>query len=556
MPATRPHQTVTRPYQPDVMRKRTAPIMHERMMRPMNVGAITSSMAGKLVPLSAVGLHREDGMRTSRFAITVQMEQTAAMLINPVRVTARAFFVPKLAFERFKDMGSIDRSYNGEQEVDGQTIPWFENEPAGTNEVYQALGVHRAATEVSNSDYLEAYNLIWNHLAAERSPSLTLRTKDEMTLAPAFWSNSQLKHVVPTFDDALIAGEVPVQVIGDDELSVTTREAGTDGSTTTMWRQATDPDNPGQVSFGGSDIDANHLVAQLNNAALQINVADIALARESAAWARLRTQFSGISEEWMIDQLLSGIRVRDETLNHPIELDRSEGVVGMTQRFATEAANLDQSMTDGSTVVSLTAGLPAITCGGVFMVVGQVLPEMQYERQKDFYLSATTVADLPNRTSDELDPQPVEMVKNVDVDSSHSDPEGLFGYRPLNGKWLKRHVNLGGKYYRSDPSAAWDENRNRIWTPEVVDPALGPDFYLSNTLSHSVFVDSLSDQFEWWVTGVAQVEGLTYFGPALREAVDDYDKVIAQVPQERLKGDGTDVPAAQGAQASNEGSSE
>lgn len=548
MSSTRPHQRAARPYQPDAIRKRTAPVMHERMMRPMNVGCITSSMGGKLVPLSAIGLHREDGMRTSRFAITVQMEQTAAMLINPVRVTARAFFVPKLAFERFKDMGSVDRSFNGEQEIDGSVIPWFEQAPTGgVNHVYNALGLHAAATDFANNDYLEAYNLIWNHLAAMKSPSLAPRTKLQRDLAPAFWSNSQMKHVVPTFDDALIDGEVPVTIVNNavDILNLWRSNVGSSGIAGNG--TGSSPNNSGQTK-PASELAAllrdgnDNVTAQLSADALSFSLADIAMARQTAAWARLRTQFDGVSEEWMIDQLLAGVRVRDENLNHPIELDMSEGVVGMTQRFATEAANLDQSMTDGSTVVSLTAGLPAITCGGVFMIVGQVLPEMQYERQRDYYLTAATVDDLPNRTSDELDPQPVEMVKNSDVDSSHTDPDGLFGYRPLNAKWLKRHVNLGGKYYRDDPAAAWDENRNRIWTPEVVDPALGPDFYLSTTLSHDVFVDTQSDQFEWWVTGVAQVEGLTYFGPALREAVDDYDKVLAQVPKERLKGDGTDDP--------------
>lgn len=245
-----------------------------------------------------------------------------------------------------------------------------------------------------------------------------------------------------------------------------------------------------------------------------------------------------------MDQLLSGIRVQDEMLRQPIELDRSETIIGMSQRYATDASNLDKSMTDGRGDIMLQCGIPATTTGGVFMIVAQVLPEMLYERQRDPYFRATTVSDLPNRTADELDPQPVDLVKNGEVDESHSLPDDLFGYRPLNTKWIRRFTAIGGKYYRPDPSAVWDEDRNRIWTPDVVDPELGPDFYLSTSLSSDVFVTSLEDPFEWWVSGIAQVDGLTYFGPAIREGSDDYEKVAAQVDQTRIKGDGTDTPAA------------
>lgn len=557
MASTRPHSSRTRPYQPNVARKRTAPIQHERFMRPMNAGVLTSAMGGKLVPLTALGMHREEGMRTSRFVLTAQMSETAAMLLNPVRITARAFFVPKLAFERFKDMGTIDRSYNGEQEVDGSIVPWFQaqTEP-GTNEILNTLGIHGAG----NTDYVAAYNCIWNHLAAMMSPSLAPVTEASPTLQPAFWSNSQMKHVKPTFDDALLEGEVPLTItsqnmpvkgIGFKTAANVVSETYTEHGGEQRTYDLSAYTNWGNGNEIGLEADANGwpaVFAELQDNGITVSLANIDLARQTAAWARLRTQFDGVSEEWMIDQLLAGIRVRDEQLRHPIELDMAEGIVGMTQRFSTEAANLDKSMTDGSTALMLTAGLPAITCGGVFMVVAQALPEQMYERQKDFYFAAATVDDLPQRTADELDPQPVEMVKNEDVDLSHSQPDGLFGYRPLNAKWLKRHVAVGGKYLRANPADAWNENRNRLWTPDVVDPALGPDFYLSTELDHSVFVSSTEDAFEFWLSGVAQFEGLTYFGPALREAVDDYDKVLGQVPTDRLTGDGTDTPTAEAAE--------
>ncbi|AXL15623.1 major capsid protein [Microviridae sp.] len=533
------HSTALRPYQPNAPRKRSTPIMHQRYLRPMNAGSITSSFGGKLVPLTAVGLHREDGMRSSTFAINVQMAETANMLLNPVRVTARAFFVPKLAFDRFVDMGTIDRSFNEQTEIDGSTVPWFEPELDPTKEFYNTIGLHGTT---HNTDYLEAYNQIWNHIAGHMSPSLTEVDVADGTLKPAFWSNTQMKHVKPTFDDALLEGEIPITFSAGGDLPVRSQTAPNSAQTGIRGPGATvdvtPPVEDGAYNWTGE------VWAELEEGSVQMSLANIKLARETAAWARLRTQFQGLSEDWMMDQLLAGVRVRDENLRMPIELDMAETVIGMSERYATDGANLDQSVVDGRSTMTLQCGIPATACGGVFMVVAQALPEQLYERQRDAYAYASSVADVPNRTADELDPQPVDLCLNGEVDESHSTPNDLFGYRPLNAKWLKRHVSVGGKYYRPDPAAPWTEDRNRLWTPDVVDPQLGPDFYLSTTLSHNVFVTSTEDPFEWWCSGIAQVEGLTYFGPALREGLDDYDKVLEQVDAERLAGDGTDTSAS------------
>jgi len=550
------HSSRISPYQPNAPRVRRTPIEHQRFIRPNISGAVTSSYGGVLMPLAAHGLLREDGMRTSTFGVNLQMSETSQMLINAVRVTARAFFVPKLAFERFKDMGTINRSYAGEQEIDGTVVPWFQPyiEGLGAPSAFtRALGLHMPPGEQPNTDYLEAYNAIWNYLAAQTSPSLVPRDSTDDSLAPAFWSNSNMKYVVPTFDDALIEGEVPLTVteaklpvkgIGATSatLSASSGEAiGSGGEPFQRGSAAT------TTSFAGPPENMD-IYAQLAADGITVSLANIQTARETASWARLRTQFQGTSEEWMIDQLLAGIRIRDEQLRHPIELDMQETTVGMFERYATDSPNLDQSLSDGRASLQLTAGIPAVTTGGVFMIVGQVLPEQVYERQRDYYYAASTVDELPFRTSDELDPQPVEMVSCKEVDSSHQQPDDLFGYRPLNAKWMRRYTALGGRYYRESPADPWSQDRNRIWTPEVQNVTLGPDFYLSTNISHEVFNDSNVDPFEWWVNGVAMTEGLTYFGPALREATDDYDSVAAQVDTSRLAGDGTDEPALEPAE--------
>lgn len=540
------HSRQTAPTQVWEENVRRTPMSHQRFIRPRPISVVTTSFGGKLVPLKCVGLLREDGCLNSQVTVNVQMAETAKMLLNPVRISVMAYFIPKLAFDRFQDMGTIDRSYNGQQELDGSVVEWFRTSTHGNianTEFYSTLGLHQGTGQDVNTDYLEAYNILWNYLAEQRSPSLSAvqRAWNDNTLAPAFWEHTQMKHVKPTFDDALIAGEVPLSFVeGSDQLPL--RSLGAGRTTPNDHVAPTNGSDTNPPSDGSTFDWTGQIWAELQQNSAVVSLANIDLARETAAWARFRTQYQGISEDWMIDQLMQGIRIRDENLRHPIYVDHAQTIVGMSQRYATDAANLTDSVADGRTAVPITLRVPQTTCGGVLMILGQALPEQLYERQRDYYFAATAVDDLPNRQADELDPQPVVMVTNGEVDESHNAPNDLFGYAPLNHQWMTSEPNIGGRYYRPDPAAAWTEDRNRIWTPEVIDPQLGPDFYLSTDLSHNIFKTSTEHPFEWWVNGQANIEGLTYFGPALRESLDDYQKVIDSVDTERLVGDGTDTP--------------
>lgn len=552
-----PRSTQLAPRQMWETNQKRTPMQHQRTNRVDEASVITSSMGGKMVPLKMIPLLREDQLKTTNYTINVNMEPTASMLLNPVRISAAAYLVPKLAFERFKDMGSVNRSYNGIAEVDGNVIPWFKplaaHNASNPTELIKTLGLHMRNGIAYNSDYVEAYNCVWNYIATDRSPSISHRSWDDQTLAPAFWSHTQMKYVKPTFDDAMIQGEVALAV---NSAKLPVRNIGVYGAfnqgptsvvgspgealSGTTWSH---PTSGGLVAKKSPDGNFHDIYAEMSANGVTVSLANIALARETAAWARARTAYQGMSEEWMMDQLLSGIRLQDEILNQPILLDSKETLVGMVERYATDGASLEQSLAQGQTQVQLNIGTPQIECGGVVVVVAQALPEMIYERQRDYYLYAMQRSELPDRTSDELDPQPVVMVKNAEVDESHTLPEDLFGYAPLNHQWQRQAPNVGGKYYRASPAEQWNENRNRLWTPEKADPTLGPDFYMSTTLSHEVFMSSNTDVFEWWMSGTGVISGLTYFGPEIREATDDYDKVMAQVDMHRLKGDGTDTPS-------------
>jgi len=542
------HSTAIRPTQVWPENYQRGPVAHQRTMRTDAVSVVTSSFGGKLVPLKMIPLLREDGVMNSRLQINLQMAETADMLLNPVRVSAMAYLVPKLAFDRFQDMGTIDRSYNGQTESDGTTVvPWFDQYvynaiPPGQETdpgILKTLGLHSPVGAVINSDYIEAYNAMWNYIALQRSASLTPRDNLDTTLAPAFWEHTQMKHVVPTFDAAMVEGSIPISFTEGGQLPLWSRN-------NTSYPDTNLKGPAGASAYVPPDVDGfrnwgEEIFVELSEQSVEISLANIEQARQTRAWAQMRNEYQGMSDDWMIDQLLSGIRLNDESLKQPILLDHSDTIVGMSERYATDGENLQKSVADGRTSLSLNLRSPALQTGGVIVVAAQVLPEMIYERQRDYYMRTTAVEQLPNRTSDELDPQPVSTVKNGEVDESHSLPNDLFGYAPLNHEWMRRAPNVGGKYYRPSPTDAWDENRNRIWSTEVTDPTLGPDFYISSEVSHEVFATQNADPFEWWVAGDVQISGLTYFGEQLREAQGDYDAVEAQVPTERLVGDGTDT---------------
>jgi len=535
------HSTAVRPTQVWPENYKRGPVAHAKTTRTDAVSVVTSSYGGRLVPLKMIPLLREDGVMNSRLQVNLQMAETADMLLNPVRVSAMAYLVPKLALDRFQDMGTIDRSYNGQTEQDGTTVvPWFQTMVAQAPQdgILKTLGLHAKTGELINTDYIEAYNAVWNYIAMQRSSSLTLRDSLDKTLAPAFWEHTQMKHVVPTFDAAMIEGSVPLSFT-ESKIPLFSKNYVSDswsGGTDTYNIPAASP-KTGNPS-GGIWTD---IYADLAESDVTMSLANIEQATKTRAWSELRNQYQGMSEEWMIDQLLQGIRLNDEVLKQPILLDHSDTIVGMSERYATDGANLNKSVADGRTSLSLNLRSPALQTGGVIVVCAQALPEMIYERQRDYYLNSTTVESLPNRTADELDPQPVEIIKNGEVDESHSLPDDLFGYAPLNHRWMRRSPNVGGKYYRASPSDAWDENRNRIWSTEVVDPTLGPDFYIASEVSHEIFADQNTDPFEWWLAGDVVISGNTFFGETLREAQGDYAAVDAQIPTDRLKGDGTDT---------------
>ena len=173
--------------------------------------------------------------------------------------------------------------------------------------------------------------------------------------------------------------------------------------------------------------------------------------------------------------------------------------------------------------------------GGVIIFTAEIVPEQLFERQKDHFLHMQGPDEFPNPMADFLDPQKVAIVPNDYVDVDHNDPSGTFGYAPLNYQWKRSIPNIGGKYYRPEVDAAFDEDRQKIWANETPNPELTEDFWLATNIHHKVFATDQQDPFEIIATGDFQIVGHTQFGKGLQEATDDYNIILEQVDQTRIE---------------------
>lgn len=511
-----------------------------------------------MLPLACIPLLREDGIGSSRVSIGIEMAETAEMLLNAVQVQCQAWFVPKLMFERFNGLDSFNRSYMGEPEADDTVIPFIQTHPfPATSPFYQTLGLHAPELAEVNGDYREAYTALWNWRARQRSNAIEpVIESDE--LLPAFWTHTQMKHVKPDYDQALIDGEIPLNIV-EGKIPVTgigfptnniepsfTNGAmfESDGSTPTYshYRQATETTAGNNKIAIKADQGIPSVFAEMQENGITVSLANIELAKQTAAFARMRQQYRGYDDDYLIDLMMRGIRLPDQAMKQPTLIASANTIMGMEQRYATDADNLDKSATRGGTGVDLMLRMPPSNTGGVIIITCEIAPEQLFERQSEPYLMASSVDDLPDYLADILDPEPVERWANKDIDVAHGTPDGTFGWSPLNSKWLRMgSPKIGGKFYRPDPNAAWDENRQRIWAVESVDPQLATDWYVIGDIHHNVFASANVDPFEMMVNGAVTIDGDTYFGPALIESYDDYDKVLAEVDQTR---NDTSAPAA------------
>jgi hypothetical protein len=547
----------------------STPITVQRSTRRDRGRVLTSADAGKILPLKYIPMLREDAVKRGRVRVNIEMMETAELLMNGIMVNVMAHFVPMLAFDRFNgSMEELNRSYKGETGIGGSVVPFFETNKfynpetdtvlAGTTttrpdvdiggyttnsfdehaaEFLQTMGIHTESVDY-NTTIVEAYNAIVNHRRKARSASLPLRNAFDHRLAEAFWSLDN-NHIVPDFDQKLIDGEVSLNaltfkanVYADVAQSVVDSVAVAQATSTTDVGTRTNPDGDSVSTVQRFD-DVWAELTTGGNATMSL--ADIEQAKKTAAFAKLRSMYDGIEDSHIIDILMEGIRVPEEAMKQPILLAKQQTMIGYNQRYATDSANLDTSVTNGYATVDLNIRTPQMNTGGVIMITAEIVPEQMWERKKDYFLYETDPDNLPNYLRDVLDPEQVSVVKNDHLDVNHSTPDGTFGYAPLNHEWMRDMVNVGGKYYRP-ANDAFDEDRAKIWTAEATDVTLNEDFYLVSELHKKVFSDQVADAFEITCISDMEITGNTVFGERLLEAdaTSDYQAITDLVDTTRI----------------------
>ena len=544
-------------------RTRTQPLVAPRTMRRQGAPVLTSLPAGKMVPISAYPILREDAVRSGRLRFSFEQMETAEVLMNATKVRVMAYFVPMLALERFN--GSIDQlnlSYEGKPPMEGAAlVPYIETQPFGAhgaNQVYKYLGLHGAPASMANTAYLEAYNQIWNFRAKNRSPDLTLRGRLDASLAPAFWAHERFSHMVPDFDQAVIDGEVPLNIVAG-QLAVKSAGGGSKAMVASYGRPrvgvrteggavhdirvsgSTDAMTAAGAGTGqyindleGLRADLTGVYAEMVENGITVSLSNIELARKTQAFAKLRQQYNQ-HDDWVINLLMDGISIPDQAFKQPMLLADRQTIFGQSKRYASDAGNLTESVVNGMTGVDMSIQLPRVGVGGVIMIVAEITPDQLFERQEDPFLSATSVNDLPQYLRDTLDPEKVDVVKNSRIDTSHANPNATFAYEPMNGKWNIDAPRVGGEFHRPTVNTGFDEKRQRIWAVETLNPTLSTDFYLCTNMHTKPFVVTNQDPFEVVQQGDVYIEGNTVFGGHLVEATDDYEKVMAVAPQDRIE---------------------
>jgi predicted Rdx family selenoprotein len=530
----------------------TAPLQVQRSVRRDRGRVLTSADAGKILPIKYIPMLREDAVRRGRVRLNFEMMETAEMLMNGINVHVYAHYVPMLAFDRFNgSMDELNKSYQKENGIGGSVVPYFNtissaaalDTTAGDAATFlQTMGIHTQAATL-NSTIVEAYNCIVNYRRKARSASLTQRTALDWSLAEAFWGLEN-NHIVPDFDQKLVDGEVSLTgltfkapIRGQETWNLgsgyNTPSSTASAELLTTTGQKTTPD--GNVL--GTAYEWDNIWAELTSGGnATMSLADIEQAKKTAAFAKLRTMYDGVDDEHVIDLLMEGIRVPEETMKQPIMLAKASTMIGYNQRYATDAANLDTSVTNGYATVDMTIRTPQMNTGGVIMITAEIVPEQMWERKKDYYLYETDSDNLPNYLRDYLDPEKVAVVKNDHLDVNHSTPNGTFGYAPLNHEYMRDMVNIGGKYYRP-ANDAFDEDRAKIWTAETTDPTLSDDFYLVDSLHKKVFSDQNADAFEITCLSDVEITGNTVFGDRLLEAdaTSDYEAITDLVDDARIE---------------------
>lgn len=546
-------------------RQSTTPVTFNQSVRGDTAVTMTSGRAGKVVPVGFFPVLRGDSA-SGRVGIDIQLAEMPRPLLNGVQCNMQAWFVPKSAHPQFAGQDEFMHSYTGETikalgQADRTPPPFFNVVSSGAtlttiaaSEFFKTLGLHIPANVPIQTDLVDAFALVYNFRLAAHSSRLARRkyfTEDmaeALSLPRAFWPTSRFSRVVPDYERALVlgnldldiaAGQIPVSGLGKETAVKQTGPqavyetgdvVGSPGSFAHFeWATSASPNRLLMRTLSGG---MPAIYAEMANQTIGTTLADIDKARVTQAMAKLRTAYAGNdatgfdNDDAIVATLMQGLSVPEDQFKRPWLLDSKRVGVGFAERFATDAANLDASVTLGRASATLSLNVPRTDVGGVVLFTVEIVPERLDERQSDEWLHCTTPDALPNALRDVQRPEPVDLVANRRLDAKHSTPAGLYGYEPMNDKWNRSATRLGGSFYQATPGAEFTEQRSAIWLTDIVNPVFSDTHYLvPANFPHTVFADTEAPAFEVVARHDVKIVGLTQIGDVLAENNDDYQAV-------------------------------
>jgi len=562
------------------VRQSSNPQPYDMTRRMDNSSTLTSCKAGVVVPIAVAPFHRGDSA-TGRISIRAQTAEMPRPVENGIVMRAQAWCVPRPALPDFSGLDEYTHAYHGKdittKGAAARTPPaLFGTVATGAvaaaqaSEFFSALGISLRASTAINTDYIDAYNLVQNFRLAAHSSKLTrydYYSEDAVTaleLKPAFWPRNQMHNIVPDYESALVTGQMDLDVVAGsitlsgnanvtglyvddngatlsstDHFPIEGDVVGTEQTASAYWDDSLKVKRTGiGAGVGFEQVGADLATAGIQSFAgstIGATLVDIDKARTTNAMAKAQaayagTNFSGFNnDDVIVADLMQGFVVPFELFNRPWLLDSKTVVFGQSERHATDAANLDDSVTVGNAAVSLSINVPKLNYGGVMIATVEIMPERLYERQKDEYLYVTGVDDLPNALCDIQRTEPVDTVTNDRVDVLHSTPDGTFGYEPMNAKWRREFTRLGGEFRQLVPGTPATTARTAIWQADYVNPAYTSDHFLCpHPFPQDVFSVPANDICNFAISQQLTITGITQFGDSLVEDNQEFVDVKAE----------------------------
>lgn len=541
-------------------RQSTTPVQFNRTSRPDTNTLMSSARAGVVNCAGYFPLYPGDSC-SGKVGIDVDLAEMPRPLLNSVICNFQAWFVPKQCHPQFSGYDEYLAAFQGETI---KTLGAADRDPPelftvvddaptvatlAQSEFFRTLGIHIPAGTTVHTDLVDAFWLVYNfRLAAHSSKLERAEYYSEDPVAAlkfprAFWPTGRHSHIVSDYERALVVGALDLDVaagrIPVSGLGFTTSTTAASGLNNGTYNDsAGDQETYAKaIKADGStyvkNVDGHPaLFAEMVGETVGITLADIDKAREAQAFAKLRAAYAGNdttgfnNDDAIVAHLMQGLSVPDDQFKRPWLLDSSRVPFGMVERHATDAGNLDQSVSKGRASATLSLNVPRTDMEGVVIFTIEVLPERLDEAGTDEWLHMTSADDYPNALRDVQRVEPVDLVSARRIDARHTNPDALYGYEPMNSVHKRQSTRLGGVYFQDDAANPWTEQRSAIWQANVVDPLYARDHFLAPAeFPHDVFAFEEDPAFEFVCRHAVQIVGLTQFGDVLHEANDDYEAV-------------------------------